>query len=240
MTNLATIETMPEPRRGQDVVTTPSHLLAMAVQQGADLDKLEKLMALQERWEATEARKAFTAAVAAFKANPPRVLKDRENKQYGSRYSSLGNMVTTVSEAMGPHGLSANWEINQGQQIEVTCVLTHVRGHSERVTLKGAPDRSGAKNDLQQIKSTLTYLKLATFEAVTGIASEEGNLDDDGNASGEYDATGWFDAIRDAANLGELNKLADELKTAKVPAAPLKAIRREWAARAKALKEPQA
>ena len=38
--------------------TTPAALLAMAVQQGADLDKLERLMALQERWEANEARKA--------------------------------------------------------------------------------------------------------------------------------------------------------------------------------------
>ena len=35
-----------------------------------------------------------------------------------------------------------------------------------------------------KIKSTLTHLKLATFEAVTGIATREGNLDDDGNASG--------------------------------------------------------
>ena len=48
---------------------TPSHLLQMAVQQGADLDKLERLMALQERWEATEARKAYDTAFAAL--TPP-------------------------------------------------------------------------------------------------------------------------------------------------------------------------
>ena len=54
---------------------TPSVLLAMAVQQGADLDRLERLMALQERWEANEARTAFVAAMTAFKAEPLEIFK---------------------------------------------------------------------------------------------------------------------------------------------------------------------
>ena len=40
---------------GQQLAITPMAMLQIAVQQGADLEKLEKLMALQERWEATEA-----------------------------------------------------------------------------------------------------------------------------------------------------------------------------------------
>ena len=38
---------------------TPMQMLQIAVEQGADLDRLEKLMDMQERWEANEARKAF-------------------------------------------------------------------------------------------------------------------------------------------------------------------------------------
>ena len=57
------------------VPVTPNQLLAMAVEQGADVDKLEKLLQLQERWEANEAKKAFVAAMNAFKANPPEILK---------------------------------------------------------------------------------------------------------------------------------------------------------------------
>ena len=41
---------------------TPSDLLRIAVQQNADLDKLERLMALQERWEAAQARNALKAS----------------------------------------------------------------------------------------------------------------------------------------------------------------------------------
>ncbi len=44
---------------------TPQQMLAIAVQQGADLQKLEKLMELQERWEKNQARKAYVAAMAA-------------------------------------------------------------------------------------------------------------------------------------------------------------------------------
>ena len=44
---------------------TPMSILAKAVEMGADVDKLTKLMDLQERWERNEAKKAFDAALAA-------------------------------------------------------------------------------------------------------------------------------------------------------------------------------
>ena len=41
----------------------PSQLIERAIDKGADLDKLEKLLTLQERWEANEARKEFYQAL---------------------------------------------------------------------------------------------------------------------------------------------------------------------------------
>ena len=49
--------------------------------------------------------------------------------------------------------------------------------------MKGPPDTSGSKNTLQQIKSTITYLEVSTYQAVTGVVAEDSNLDDDGNAA---------------------------------------------------------
>jgi hypothetical protein len=164
---------------------TPMEMLNAAIERGADLDTLERLMDLNDRWEKSQAKKAYIEAKAAFKANAPRILKDKENKQYNSRYASIGNVVEKANEALSKHGLDASWDFEQGERIKVTCTLRHLLGHAESVSLSAPPDNSGAKNPLQQIKSTLTYLKLATFEAVTGIATQEGNLDDDGNASGE-------------------------------------------------------
>src|SRR5579885_911704 len=47
---------------------TPLSVLQEAVQRGANVDTLTKLLELQERWEAGEARREFGEAFAAFKA----------------------------------------------------------------------------------------------------------------------------------------------------------------------------
>lgn len=160
---------------------TPMDLIQMAVSGNADLDKLEKLLELKREWEADEAKKAFVAAMAAFKREPILITKDRDNKQYQSKYTSLGNLVNTVTPFMSKHGLSADWEIDQSKGIKVTCVITHSMGHSKRVSFECGPDASGAKNPIQQIKSAITYAKACTFESACGLASSDANLDDDGN-----------------------------------------------------------
>lgn len=184
------------------VNATPMSMLASAVQRGMDVATIKDLMDLQERWEKNEARKAYAEAKAAFKANPPTVYKDKQNVQYGSMYTTIGNLVNTVNAALSPHGLDASWDIDQSAGIKVTCILTHRAGHSERVSMSGPPDDSGKKNPLQQIKSTVTYLKIATFEAVTGIASSDGAAgDDDGNGAagmpGE-ELKAWLNKIKSA------------------------------------------
>lgn len=168
-----------------NVNVTPLQLLNIAVSKGTDLAQLEKLMDLQERWEKNEARKAYAEALAAFKANPPTVYKDKENKQYDSMYTTKGNLVNTINPELSKYGLSVRWDFDQIGGIKVTCILTHRAGHSESVSMSGPADDSGKKNPLQQIKSTVTYLEIATFEAVTGTASADGSADDDGNSSGE-------------------------------------------------------
>lgn len=170
-------------------------IVMAALQKGYDPAFIEKMMDLAERNEKNEARRQYFQAVADFKKNPPEVLKDKENQQFSkgekkAMYVSLGRLVTTVNPALGQHGLSASWEINQAEKmVKVTCKLSHRLGHSESVTMEAPPDASGgnAKNPIQQIKSTVTYLRAATFEAVTGIAAtEEANSDDDGNGALEY------------------------------------------------------
>ena len=41
---------------------TPSDLLALAVKNNLDIEKLERLMIMQEKWEANQARKLFFQA----------------------------------------------------------------------------------------------------------------------------------------------------------------------------------
>lgn len=175
--------------KSMDVVATnPTQLLQIAVSQGADLVKLEKLMELQERYEANEARKAYTRAMAAFKSSPPTILKDAHvayeagNKITQYDHATLGQVAEAVGIALSKHGLSASWKIEQNGQIVVICTITHEQGHSESTSLGAAADTSGSKNAIQAIGSTITYLQRYTLMALTGLAARD--QDDDGNGAG--------------------------------------------------------
>lgn len=166
----------------------PSVLLQIAVQQGADLDRLERLMALQERWEENEARKGFSEAFAAFKVAGVRIVKNKTvtaGPMRGMKHADLFAVVEALTPALSAHGLSASWKITKDDKdwLEVTCVLRHVSGYSESVSMGGAPDTSGAKNSIQARASTKTYLERYTFLAAVGMAATD--EDDDGNGGAE-------------------------------------------------------
>lgn len=173
---------------------TPMQMLAAAVERGTDMEQLTKLMDLQERWEANEARKAFVVAKAAFKAEAPRLTKNKhvgfESKKTGTStdydHATLDHVADTLSPVLSKHGLAYSWETEQleGGIIRVTCVLTHVQGHSERVALQGGADQSGNKNNIQAVGSTVTYLQRYTLLAATGMAT--GGMDTDGGGPVEF------------------------------------------------------
>jgi len=162
---------------------SPDALISLALDKGADLDKLEKLLTLKERYEVIEAKKAYNEAMSKFKANPPEIDKDKTVAYGNTKYNhaSLANVTTKISEALSQNGLSASWRTKQNGQIVVTCVITHKQGHSEETSLSASADTSGSKNSIQAIGSTITYLERYTLLALTGLATVE--QDDDGISS---------------------------------------------------------
>jgi hypothetical protein len=170
---------------------TPAQMLAIAVQQGADLQKLEKLMDLQERWEANRARKAFDAAISAAKAEIKPVAKKRKvdytNKNGGGRtnyeYEDFAAIASEVDPILAKHGLSYRHRSKQdGKQLTITCVLSHRDGHFEETSLTAANDESGNKNGIQAIGSAATYLQRYTLKLALGIAAAK---DDDARSVGK-------------------------------------------------------
>lgn len=179
---------MEEKMELQTVGNSPAVLIQAAIGGGADLEKLEKLMLLQERWEANEAKKAYVAAMAAFKADPPKIEKTKQ-VSFGSgagatsyKHALLADAAEKINKALSQHGLSAAWSTKQeGEAITVTCTITHDMGYSESTSLTASPDKSGAKNAIQAIGSTVSYLERYTLFAITGLASHD--QDDDGAKS---------------------------------------------------------
>lgn len=171
----------------QKQTATPAMLLQLAVEQGADLDRLERLMALQERWEAGEAKKAFNAAFAAFKGEAVQIIKGvkiTDGPLKGKMHADLFDVVSAATPALSKHGLSTAWRLSKDDKdwMEVTCTLSHVAGHSETVAMGGAPDGGPGRNAIQARGSVKTYLERYTLTAILGLAARE--ADDDGKGAG--------------------------------------------------------
>lgn len=167
----------------------PLQLISLAVQNGAGVEQLEKLMALQERWEANQARKKFFEALAEFQKKSP-VLKKAKianvtSKTGGSfqyKYADLGSIVAEIKEPLADLGLSYRWEFEQiGDRMKVTCIVSHVAGHSETTSMEGGKDSSGFKNEIQQAGSTHTYLQRYTLIGALGLSTAD--QDNDGKGS---------------------------------------------------------
>lgn len=158
----------------------PSALLQLAIQQNLDIDKLEKLMELQERWQANISRKDFLGAISNFQSQCPPIEKTKKVAFGTTKYSyaPLGEVAATIKKAMSDNGLSHRWEIGEdAENIVVTCIVSHINGHSERTTMKGAKDGSGNKNAIQASGSTVSYLQRYSLIGALGISTADEDID---------------------------------------------------------------
>ena len=158
-------------------IATPATLLQTAVEQGADLDKLEKLMDLQDRWNAEQARKSFFVAFTEFQSIVPALKKTKQAHNY--KYAPLSDIAEQIKTALYECGLSYRFEQCQTEQgaIQITCIVSHVDGHTERNTMTGAADTSGSKNSIQSIGSTVSYLQRYTLIGALGLTTADEDID---------------------------------------------------------------
>lgn len=164
--------------------TSPHNLIALAIDKGTNIDQLEKLMDLQERWEAQQAKKAFLGAMSIFQSECSVLNKSKtvgfETKagRTSYKYTPLGDIIFQIKEVMKQSGLSYRWESKEeADNIEVTCIVSHLDGHSERTTMIGKLDATGSKNIIQQRGSTTSYLRRYTLTSALGIATADEDVD---------------------------------------------------------------
>lgn len=156
-------------------------LMEIALTTDAGIEKLEKIMMLQENWEAKEAKKTFIIALSSFQAECPTIKKSKPVEYNGKvmyKYAPIEDVITQVGALIASNGLSYRFEQDQSNGIiGITCIVSHIDGHSESNRMESQPDNSGKKNPIQSIGSTVTYLKKYTFLGSFGIATADEDLD---------------------------------------------------------------
>jgi ERF superfamily len=198
MNNAAAIVSANDQVRGDaERSLTIIQLIERAAQNpSVDLDKMERLIELQQRVLDRNAALAFNAALQAVQAELPQVVRDARNPQTNSRYARL----ETISKAMNPivtkHGFSLSFgtEVSPAaDHYRVTCELAHIGGHSrsyhadipvDGTGMKGAPNKTATHAFGSTLSYGRRYLKLLIFDVATAD-------DDDGNAAaGQNPITG--------------------------------------------------
>lgn len=168
---------------GTAAVLTPMAMIDRAIANGAAVEVLEKLFALQERYEANQARKDFNNAIADAKAEIKPIIKNRKvdfTTQKGRtnyEYEDLAEIARQIDPILAKHGLSYRHRSAQdGAKLSVTCIISHRGGYFEETTLTAENDTSGNKNSIQGIGSTATFLQRYTLKLALGLAATK---DDD-------------------------------------------------------------
>lgn len=176
------------------------------------LEMMREKRRMDEEDRTRAAQLAFEAALNQLRAHNVIIPKTKEVVQTarsggpGPRFmqSEFDVVCRMLSPALHACGLSFRHDMRFGQKdwladgsnpavpagtaitlpwVYVTCHLTHKDGHSETLTLEGPPDSSGAKNPLQEMQSTASYLKRQSLLAITGTAT--GGEDDENKLKGK-------------------------------------------------------
>jgi hypothetical protein len=176
------------------------------------LEMMREKRRMDEEDRKASAARAFDAAMTKLRMHNVIIPKTKEVVQTargggpGPRFmqSEFDVVCSRLSPALHDCGLSfrhdmrfdtrpwkadgSNPAVPAGTEITipwvyVTCYLTHSDGHTESLTLEGPPDTSGAKNPLQEMQSTASYLKRQSLLAITGTAT--GGEDDENRLKGK-------------------------------------------------------
>lgn len=172
-------------QQGQVAVQPESNALLAVISRVAtdpncDLDKMERLLNMQERVMAKQAEQAFNAAMAAMQSEIPSIAE--RGTGHNIKYATLEDIVDTVRPIMHRYGFALSFRVTQAApQITVTGVLMHKDGHREETSMTLAADTSGSKNAVQAIGSSVSYGKRYVLCAMLNIATR--GEDDDGYAA---------------------------------------------------------
>jgi len=214
-----------EPQVPANVETHPASdgtaLIAMiervALNPDVDIDKMERLLQMQERILDRNAKSAFTAALALMQPELPVVdrkgkivihKKDAEkipeNVIQSTPYALWEDINDAIRPILAKYGFALSFRVKkEADRVEVTAILSHREGHSEETMLSLPMDSTGSKNNVQAIGSSTSYGKRYTACSLLNITSR--GEDDDGAAAGAEDLIS--DEQRD-----QLLALADEVK----------------------------
>lgn len=151
-----------------------------------DIDKLERLLAMQERVMQRNAEAAFNDAMRAAQSEMRQVSADASNPQTRSRYASYAAIDAAIRPIYTRHGFSVSFgtESTQPDYVRVLAYVSHVGGFTRQYMADMPADGTGAKGGAVMTKTHafgastsygMRYLLKMIFSVAIGEYDLDGN-----------------------------------------------------------------
>jgi hypothetical protein len=180
-------------------VAADTQALISAIERAAsnpriNLDKMDRLLAMQERILSQHRESIFNTAMAAAQAEMGRVNTDARNDQTHSLYATYAAIDRALRPIYTKHGFGLSFDEADSPKpdhVRVVCLVTHVGGYSRLYHRDMPADGKGAKGGDVMTKTHavgsaqsygMRYLVKGIFNVAIGADPED--MDDDGNAAG--------------------------------------------------------
>jgi len=213
-------------------------LIELAIQHGADVDKLERLIALKNSEEARRAKLEYDRHFALMQAEFTPVSKGKEAKDGQKllyKYAGLDQIQKLYGPIIAAHGFSYRWyeQALEGDSKRVVLRISGY-GHAEENYFDLPKAKAPLMNDIQAAGSMSTYGRRYTFIAGFGVIIDD---DDDGRAdiNTTLDSAEELKALRECKTANDLLEVASAIIRPLDKGAKRKLLQGEYAKLRKAL-----
>jgi len=159
----------------------------LALDLRVDPEKLQRLLDMRFAVEKHQAVIEYRQAMTRLQPKLPTINKRGRiqlNKGSVIKYARYDDIHKAVMPLLNGEGFAVSFDTEDaGAKTKVTCTLSHSAGHAEKssITLPSM-DTSGAKGQVQQAGSVVSYGKRYTLCQILNILTED--QDDDGTGHG--------------------------------------------------------
>ena len=197
---------MAQPAPQRDEMMAMIELLA--ANPNTDIVKMQAAINMRNRELERLAEIAYTRAFIEMQTDLPTIIKKGEvffndKAKPAFKHAKFEDVIEAIKPILKAHGFSLQHLTRTSDKGVPTLrtVLRHVNGHSEFTERSAPADTSGAKNNLQAVGSTTSYLKRYNIFDLLGLAAKD--EDNDGNQ-------GQKDVFITEQQRCELQKLLEE------------------------------
>lgn len=150
-----------------------------------DIDKMDRLLQMQERVQDRQAAADFADAMAKMQPELPVITANSEIKHNGkliAKYATWDHIYSAIKPILSDYGFALVFRNTSTDTKETTTAVLMRGGHEETNSVTLDRDTGGAKNSVQAVGSSRTYGQRYSACPLIGITIQ--GDDDDGHAAG--------------------------------------------------------